>query len=335
VTRAEPSGAGDRAEAAEVGPAAEPGKGGTRVIVNPGAGSIDAVEWLEERLAQHPLLEGADFVRTETRGDAARLARAAVRDGCGRLAVVGGDGTVNEAVNGVMAETDGLDARPALLVIPAGTGNDLARALDLPGDPVRALDRLHGGRRVAVDVVEMIGGEGRWFLNASAGGFSGEVDRRLEKRGKKGWGPLSYLKGALETLPEPVVYDVEIDGDGERVFDGRALNVVVANGRSVAGGLGIAPRARMDDGAVDVVVIRPAEVPALLALGSRCLVGRHLDHALVAFHRCTEVSVRSSPPMPVNADGELVTETPVRYEVAARALSLLLPSRDLEVLGEG
>lgn len=326
------SGAGDDPTSGRPGDADGERDGSTRVVVNPGAGAVEDIDWLEGRLGRHPLLEPADFVRTESRGDAARLARDAVRDGCGRLAVLGGDGTLNEVVNGVMEAAATVDERPTLLVLPAGTGNDVARVLGLPSDPVRALDRLHGGRRVLVDVARMVGDEERWFLNASAGGFSGEVDRRLEREGKKGWGPLAYLKGALETLPEPVVYEIEIDGDGERIFEGPALNVVVANGRSVAGGVRIAPRAKMDDGLLDVVVIRPAEVPQLLALGSRCLVGRHLDHELVDFHRCGDVSVHSSPAMPFNVDGELVSETPLRYEHEERALPLLVPARELEVL---
>lgn len=264
------------------------------------------------------------------------------------MVAAGGDGTVNGVVTG-LAE---VGARCALGVLPVGTGNDLARSLGVPLDLEEALDVLDGATPVPMDLARLTrspGESGRvgggaaaedgvaakdgpaggdrarhwWFANASAGGMSGRVDDALTPEIKAAWGPLAYLRSALDVVSDPRSWNVRVDAGEEGSWEGDALNVLVANGRTVAGGIPVAATARLDDGLLDVVVVRPAPLPALAAFASLCLVGKHLDHELVRHFRARRVEVGARPPMTFNVDGEPVGETPFRYEIRPGALRVL------------
>jgi len=308
----------------------------TCIILNPEAGGGGAAESpLDRAIAALP-----DTVvrRSPAPGGARHLATEAADNGFERIVAAGGDGTLNEVLNGLA---------PALAVeiglIPLGTGNDLARTLGIPTDPVAAVQVLETGHARAIDAVrvetlspEESDGDGsaaaRWFLNASAGGFSGEVDERLDGEVKGSWGPLAYLRGALEALAnlEPYRLRLTIDGEGggsdkpEEIAT-PAVNLVVANGRTIAAGIPVAPDASIDDGLADLVVIQPAPVSRLSVLASKTLVGLHEGDDLVIHRRVRSVTVHAEPAMPFNLDGEMSGKTPVRYEVVPGAVRFVVP----------
>ena len=303
----------------------------TRIIVNPGAGSVDDVGDIVSALREHPSLDQPDVKLTRGPGDGARFATDAVREGYQQIVACGGDGTLSEVVNGV-----GPDQRNvAVGVIPMGTGNDFARSVGFPEDTRDALTLLGEAVSRPIDLVHVQSGTERFGINVSAGGFSGQVDEELTPEVKATWGPLAYLRSALSVLPDLQGYTtcIEVDGSAEHCVE--ALNIVVANGRTAAGGIAVAPEARLDDGLLDLVVVHMAALKQLAALAPRILLGKHLDHELVEFRRVTSVRLRSSPGMWFNVDGELIGKEPIAFEVVPRAMRFLTNPHTAPGLGIG
>lgn len=298
----------------------------TRVILNPLAGGGDASRArLREAVDR---LGGAEVRETVATGEARTLAARAVGEGFERVVSAGGDGTLNEVLQGLASRFD----RVELGVVPVGTGNDLARTLGIPDDPVEALEVLEAGAVRWLDVGRFSGAAGeRWFLNVSAGGFSGEVDEHLEPEVKAAWGPLSYVRTAFDALADLEPYATEVTmepgTDREERLQLSTVNLVVANGRYVAGGLPVAPKALPDDGLLDLVAIRSAPVGRLSLMAARMLVGQHLEHELVVHRRAGSFSVASTPAMAFNTDGEPAGSGPARFEVLPRAVRFVAPPR--------
>src|SRR5688572_1435180 len=163
------------------------------VILNPCAGSVHE---LTELVKQIETLPKAEVQMTKKGGSAARLARAALRKGCDMIVAAGGDGTLNEVINGLQENAG--ETRVGL--IPLGTGNDFARSIGLPTDLEAALEVLRAGHTRAIDLVRVTSDKARYFLNVSAGGFSGLVNEKLTPEMKKTWGPLAYLRSAAAAL---------------------------------------------------------------------------------------------------------------------------------------
>jgi diacylglycerol kinase (ATP) len=292
----------------------------TWVIGNPRAGG-GAPDELREQLARYGELT---FKASEGPGHAQALARDAARAGVGRIVVAGGDGTLHEVVNGVLRGQGQRGEVPIIVPLPLGTGNDFCRTLGVPLELEGALESLSSGVVRRVDVVEVIEARGdadagRFVINAVSGGFSGEVGQALDVELKASWGPLSYLRGAIEALSTLRSYAVRLDLDGE-VHEIDAVNIVVANGRYAARGIPIAPKAEPDDGVLDVVVIKEAPIAQLLALAPAILGGTHLDSDddRILFRRARHVTIESSEPIPFNLDGEVVEEPPVRLALRVR-----------------
>jgi diacylglycerol kinase (ATP) len=286
----------------------------TRVIFNPHAGNADTDDALRAAVAAEP---DADLCTCNEAGHGLRLARTASAEGYDLVVAAGGDGTVNEVVNGLASDFD----KVALGVVPLGTGNDLARTLAIPEDPSFAFRlALHGHRR-PLDLIRVIGADNTVYAaNVCAGGFTGELDDAMTEEMKAAWGPLSYLIGTVKALPDLADFETWItwdDAEPERV---EALNIVVANGRTAAGGRPAAPLANPEDGLLDVVVVKNCSAPELAALAARALASDYLDSEHVIFRRARRLRVESRPGMWFNVDGELHTNEPVTFEVVPGAL---------------
>lgn len=289
----------------------------TCIIINPNAGSVADLETLSARLDELP---DAVVRQTEEAGDAERLAREAVRDGADLVVAAGGDGTLNEVVNG-LADDFG---KVRLGLLPLGTGNDFARSIGVPDDLESALAVLEGGAERAVDVGRAtIGDTCRCFVNMSAGGFSGEVSERAGLA-KDRWGPLAYMRAAIDALPELKGFLTRIEVNGAEILEMEASNVIVSNGRFVASGIPAAPRAVLDDGLFDVLIAPALTIPQLAVLVPQVLLGMHMDSELLLFRRATRVEIECDPPMAFNVDGELIGEGTARFEILPRALQVIV-----------
>jgi diacylglycerol kinase (ATP) len=251
-------------------------------------------------------------------GEALDLARQCVAEGVEALVVCGGDGMVNLGVQAVAGTST------ALGIIPAGTGNDVARYFDLPRtDPVAAaglvVDRLADGRTRTVDLARS---GGKYFVTVMAAGFDAIVNERANRMT---W-PKGQMRYNLATLAElrtfkPIPYVVEIDGEEQRF---EAMMVAVGNGPSFGGGLRITEGAVLDDGLLDVVVIRPMSKLELVRTYPKLFKGTHVHHPDYRHHHAKKVTI-AAPGITAYADGERLAPLPLTVEVAPLALRVLVP----------
>lgn len=296
-----------------------------RLIVNPVSGTDAGPEFLpriNQRLRESVGL--MDIVMTVAAGDATRAAEQAVRDGYDHLFVAGGDGTLNEVLNGVGAVPDGL-AKVVLGVVPLGTGNDFATALGYPEDVDEALDLLVASTPVLVDVGIL---NGRHFLNVSGGGFIAEVSDAVDTQLKTVAGKLAYLVGGAQVLftHEPIKAQVTWSDQGAGGSRHISLHAfAVCNSQQMGGGRLIAPDAIIDDGQLDVCLIESMPTLEFVALLRRVSTGDHLDDPRVQYFRATSVDFRFNRDVKVNTDGQVLEATRAGYRILPGAARLLAP----------
>lgn len=291
-------------------------KGATWFITNPNAGQAKLHEQLAESIDF-----AAEIVEAADAAECRQRTLEAIDAGAVRVVPVGGDGTINEVVNAVLSA----DRRVEIGIIPFGTGNDLARTLGIPIDIDGAIEVLRSGRVAQVDAFS-IDSNGRlvYGVNVSAGGFSGQVDNNMTSELKSTWGSLAYIFGAASTLPDMTNYRLTLTWDDDVVEEVDALNIIVANGRTVGGGRRVAPMANPEDGLLDIIVVEGGSVARIAEVAARLMAGNWVDSELVSHRRAKSLSVHSDPAMWFNVDGDLVTDKSVRFEVLPGALSVVV-----------
>ena len=299
----------------------------TVFLVNPAsANGSTGRRWPElARRAAAAGLDGATLF-SERQGHLAELAREAALDGAELLVVVGGDGSVNEVVNGLA----GLGRQPEVAVVPRGTGWDFSRTFGIPrkiddavqialqGD-VRTIDLGRASYR-AWDGSDATA----WFANVASAGMSGAIAKRANETTKALGGKASYLWATFAVFSGWEATEIEVAVDGERRA-GPMFDVVIANGRFFGGGLEICPEAEPDDGLFDVLTIGDVTKRDLVQTMPKMYRGTHLPHPKAELLRGSSVTVTSETPLPIELDGEQPGTTPVTFEVAAGALRLRVP----------
>jgi YegS/Rv2252/BmrU family lipid kinase len=227
-----------------------------------------------------------------------------------------GDGLIG-AVAGALRDVP--DA--VLGVLPGGRGNDFARMIGLPLDAVAACDVLAAGRTAPVD----LGAVGdRTFLGVASLGFDSEANR-IANAAPPQLGRLVYVYGALRALAAWEGARFAVEADGERVeFEG--WSVVVANSGFYGGGMHVAPDARLDDGALDVVWLAESSRAGLVRLMAKVFRGTHVRDPAVSVRRAAEVTVSADRPFTVYADGDPIAGLPVTLRAVPAALKVLVPA---------
>lgn len=268
---------------------------------------------------------GVPFVLSvsEQPGHAIALAHSAAREGFRRFIAVGGDGTLNEVVNGLLgAGTPAGEATLALL--PVGRGDDWARTHRIPRKLEQAVRLVAAGRSVAHDlgVAEFQrDGSRRYFINVAGVGFDAYV---VEQTRATRLGPLTYVAGLLRGFATYRAPRMVVSADAMQL-DEPLFVTFAAVGRYCGGGMHVAPRAQTDDGRFDVVTI--GDIGRLELLGNlrRLFDGSLPEYRKVKTVRCERVQVASSPAARVQADGELLGEAPVTFSVLPRAVHVIVP----------
>jgi diacylglycerol kinase (ATP) len=290
----------------------------TFIIVNPRAGAAQQATVLREALAAH---RHVTLCETSGAQQAASLAAEALQQGAELIVAAGGDGTVNAVINGLAPDF----AQARFGILPLGTGNDLARTLALPTEPLAALQVLTTGAERCLDLMEVATADGTVYgLNMAIGGFTGQMNEVMTDELKATWGPLAYLVGAVQVLPDLTDYETTITCDDAPVERVAALNIAVANGRTAGGGLCVAPQANPEDGLLDLVLIRCAPWLELAEVAARFLAGTYLDSDSVAYRRVRRVHIAARPGMWFNVDGELLTKEPITCTVRPQALRVIV-----------
>ena len=285
------------------------------LLVNPTSGKGRGGRLLEpvaERLRSSGV--DVDVVTGRDADEAFDRVRNRVAAGVDGVVAVGGDGLVNIALQ-VVAGTD-----VPLGVVPAGTGNDIARALGLSlAEPVAAVDLVVRGATRAVDLGRA---NGRWFAGVLGSGFDSMVNERANRMS---W-PSGRSRYNLAILAElrifrPVPYELVLDGE---TWTTEAMLVAVGNGSSYGGGMRVCPDARLDDGLLDVTVLGPISKPEFLRVFPTVYKGTHVRHPAVTVRRARQVSLTSSG-VTAYADGERVSVLPVTCDAVPDGMHVFAP----------
>ena len=233
--------------------------------------------------------------------------------------VVSGDGLIG-AIGGAMA-----GAETPIGIIPGGRGNDLARVLEIPDDPERAVEVLAAGHSRLIDVGEA---NGRRFLGIVSVGFDSEANR-IANETQLFRGSLVYAYAAIRTLIgwKPARFSVRVDDERIR-FTG--YSVSVANNRAFGGGMFVAPDAELDDGLFDVVMVGEGGKLRFAGNLPKVFKGTHVELDEVRVFRAPHLELSASRPIPVYADGEHLTDLPAALRVLPRALSVIAPRPQAE-----
>jgi len=234
------------------------------------------------------------------------------------VVAAGGDGTLNGVLHGLM----NLSAvtRPILGIVPLGTANDFATGCGIPGDPGKALALCMKGEAVLIDVGKA---NDHWFINAASSGFGAEITATTSPELKRLLGPAAYtLMGAILAIN---LHHYQ----GRLILPGREITgsgpvAIVGNGRQTGGGIQVAPRACIDDGLLDVLVVRQISPTALLA-AARELQQLPPDGEYVSYWQTPWLEVHPEEAIPVNLDGEPLRFSTVRYEAVPKAIQLIVP----------
>jgi diacylglycerol kinase (ATP) len=285
-----------------------------RLIYNPKAGRGRARRHIAE--AQSYLRgRGVDVECRESASpaDLTRLAAEASSGGYDRVVVCGGDGSLNLAVRE-------LDLKQGTLgLIPLGSGDDFARVLGIPRDVKGACDVLLNGRVREVDVATA---NGLRYLGVAGLGFDSEVARYANERVKLLRGSLVYLYAILRVLPRFTPHRVSMNGREETI-----MFACVGNSRQYGGGIRITPAAIIDDRELDLCIVHETSRAQLLKTLPRAYTGSHVTSTFVETSRGTDFHFTTEKPLDVYADGERLTETPVRFALAAERLRIVVPER--------
>ncbi|HEX2969906.1 MAG TPA: diacylglycerol kinase family protein [Bacteroidales bacterium] len=306
---------------------------GYLVIVNPNAGKgLGEKDW--KKISSLLKNEGIHFVEkfTEKKGHAIRLAAEGVNSGFRRIITVGGDGTLNEIVNGIFLNSVCYTPEVSLGMIPVGTGNDWVRMFGIPGNYTEAVKIIKADKTMLHDagVVSYYNGDEkqiRYFINIAGVGFESAVVRRTNNQKEKGYGgKLVYFYNLLVTLSSYRNKKVLLTIDSEQK-KARIFSVNVGNGRYCGGGMRQTPNAIPDDGWLDVTVINSMRKFEIIRNLQILYNGKILEHPKVDGYRCRKFDISSEIPVYTEADGEFLGHTPAEFTVIPGALKVIYGER--------
>jgi diacylglycerol kinase (ATP) len=264
----------------------------------------------------------ADFVATESAGDMQHRAAEAQAAGYTHIVALGGDGTFHQILNGAFGR------EVVLGLLPAGGGNDIARALGLPAEPVAAAHALLSAPVRAVDVLRVRSASvpGTLFIAAGGLGLDAEAARLANQRYRRLPGILRYIAAALAAFHDfrPFALELEVDGVRTRA---RALLIAVANTPSYGSGVIVAPEAEMDDGWMDLMLVAPLGWMQILDGLMLALRTGDIRWPEITRMRARRVRLAADRPATFHGDGEILAEAPVEIELLPQAVRVVAPSK--------
>ena len=294
------------------------------LIANPVSGRGRALRVMPE-LVELLARGGVQATVAWTQGpdDAEALARQAAEQGAHRVVACGGDGTVHQAINGIMAARGAGSPLP-LGIVPLGRCNDLSTALGVPRSVRGAAETLLHGRLRTIDLASVAG---RYFSTVATLGFDSAVTEYVATGSFPLFrrGTIAYFYAVLVKLLRYRDVSVSLRGDSWE-FQGRIFLAATGNTPTYGGRFRIAPTAVMDDGLLTICLIRSAPRWEVLMALPRLFTGSHVRHPKVSVHEARRMEIESAAPLSIWADGERVASTPTVIEVAPGALSVLVPA---------
>lgn len=282
-----------------------------RIIYNPTAGRELVKRQLVDILQVYEKAgyETSAYATTPKPNSAQDEAKRAALDGFDLIVAAGGDGTINEVVNGIAP----LKIRPMLAIIPAGTTNDYARALKIPReDPLEAAQIILKDKTFKIDIGKA---RNNYFANIAAGGMLTELTYSVPSKLKTLYGYFAYLAKGAELLPQIKPVDMHIEYDDGK-FDGKASMFFLALTNSVGGFEQIVPDAKLDDGKFTLLIIKAVNLAELLQIGAEILNGgKHVDDPRVIYKKTSKVVAKPifDDRVMINLDGEYGGDAPMEF----------------------
>jgi diacylglycerol kinase (ATP) len=301
------------------------------IILNPVAGGGKARRMASQMLREIDRRFGNRFELhvTHRPQDALRMTKEAVRGGAERIVSVGGDGTINETVNGLFENGEWICPSCELGIVSCGTGKGFARSLNLPRTLSGQLDLIRYGRCIAVDVgkVTLLNGRGepieRLFISECQVGIGGAVVDCVESASKHLGGTLVFGFAALRTALRQRSSLVTIISDTHETTTHDLLGLAIGNGSRCGGGMRLTPQASLTDGQLDLLLILGMGIHKRLTQFPKIYSGRYLNSSCFMFGRCRHIKVVSENPLPVAADGERLGKTPCEISILPAALKVI------------
>lgn len=259
---------------------------------------------------------------TTSEGDAILAAKIAVERQYDIIVAAGGDGTINEVINGIAEQ----EYRPKLGIIPVGTTNDFARALSIPRNIRKAVDIILSDQSMLLDIGKV---NDHYFMNIAGGGKLTELTYEVPSKLKTMLGQLAYYMKGIEMLPslKPIRTKIEYDGN---VFDDEIMLFLVANTNSVGGFEKLAPDARLDDGYFSLLILRKSNLAEFIRIVSLALRGAHLDAENVIYAKAKHIKVTTDEKMQLNIDGEFGGLMPGEFTNLKQHIEYFVPDEFID-----
>lgn len=290
-----------------------------RLIYNPSAGRKEIIKKLYLIL---DALESYDIetscYQTKGKCDAAKGALEAAEKGFDILIAAGGDGTLNEVINGI----SGLEKRPKIGIIPAGTTNDFAKAIGIPKDLVEAAKLIGEQNFRAIDIGRH---NDKYFINVAAGGALTELTYEVPSKYKSKFGPLAYYVKSIEKLPFLKAIDISVETNDE-VYNEKVMLFIIANSNSVGGFKQLIPCGDLTDALFDVIIVKKTNSADFLRIISLAARGEHLKEDKVIYFKASKINIKSNndAPVMVNLDGELGGSLPGEFEILKNHIEIFM-----------
>lgn len=288
------------------------------VIINPSSGKEKASEILPDvEKVLKDIYEDVVIRKTEGEGDALRFAKDACKEKFDAVISMGGDGTVNETVNGLAEQKH----RPKFGIIPLGTVNDFARALHIPLEPVEAIETLKSREVKEADIGKI---NDRYFMNVLAVGAIAEATYNVSVEQKTRLGSLAYFIEGAKTLINKTPFPLTVEHDQGR-WIGESYLLIATMTNSVGGFEQLAPNAEVNDGKLHTFIIKSLSIPLLVKVIPSLLKGEIKSHDEIEYFQTSKLDVSSSEDLAVNMDGERGIHMPFQAKVLSKHLRLFVP----------
>lgn len=293
-----------------------------RLIYNPSAGREQVkrqLPYILERLERSGYETSAHA--TSGKDCAKRAAQLAAERKFDLVIAAGGDGTIHEVING-LAE---LSYRPKLAIIPAGTTNDFARALEIPKSIEAACDVICHGHEMPIDIGKV---NDQYFINIAGGGTLTELTYEVPSKLKTMIGQLAYYAKGIEKLPKVHPVKVRIEYDG-KLFEEEIMLFLVCNTNSVGGFEKLAPKSVLNDGMFDLLILKKMNLADFVRLVSNAVRGEHINDPAVIYVQANRIKVYPNEVVHLNLDGEYGGTLPSEFVNLRHHFQMLVPEKQM------
>ncbi|QEK11919.1 YegS/Rv2252/BmrU family lipid kinase [Crassaminicella thermophila] len=295
-----------------------------KIILNPSSGK-QIVQKNLDRIIGNLILDGVlkyvDVFKMKNRFDAFEEVKSIKMGEYDCIIAVGGDGTVHEVINGVMIGNNKIP----IAILPAGTVNDFAKFMNIPTDVKGFCNMIKKNQRKKIDLGKV--GD-RYFINVLAGGLLTDVGYKVSPDLKTVLGKYAYYVEGMKEIPKQMFKSISLEIDSEE-FTGEEdiFMFIVTNTPSVGGFKKIAPKAKIDDGLLDICIIKKSDIPEFLSLFFHTMKGEHIYHPKVLYFQTSEIKLKCKKDVKIDldVDGEQGGKLPATIEVIPKAIDMIVP----------